>query len=118
MELGRTRTFGTGLALAALVVAAAALGLALLVSGPKVPEIPVSVPRGQQATEQEMEEAWENLVDAIRREDQEEALRIAEWLDEQHNLKAKAHITGVVQDWCALSGQELDFCQEEDSETK
>lgn len=119
MELGRTRTFRTGLALVALVVATAALGLALLASEPKIPEIPAPAPRIQRATEQEMERAWENLVDAIQREDQVEALRIAEWLDEQRGFEAHVIIiTKIVQDWCALNGQESDFCKEEDSETE
>ena len=116
MELGRTRTFGTGLALLALVVAAAALSLALLASGPKVPEIPVPAPKIQQATEQEMKQARENLVDAIRREDQVEALRIAEWLDEQRGFEAHVIvITKIVQEWCAHSSQEWDFCKEGDN---
>jgi len=116
MELGRTSTSKMGLGLIALIVALAALWLAFSASGPKVPEIPVPVPKVQRATEQEMEQARENLVDAIWRRDQVEALRIAEWLDEQHGFEAHVIvITKVVRDWCALNGQELDFCKEEDS---
>jgi hypothetical protein len=55
-------------------------------------------------------------VDAIQREDQVEALRIAEWLDEQHGLKT--HATEVVQDWCKHKSQSWDFCEEEDNEIK
>jgi len=91
------RTPRTSLALMALMATAAVMiGLLFLAPSLETPDVPIPAPKAQ-AIEQEMEQAWENLVDAIRREDQVEALRIAEWLDKQHGLKK--HATEVIQDW-------------------
>lgn len=110
----RMSTSGSILAPLALVVVVAAIGLAVLM--PALDEATLPAPEAQTTEEQEMEQAWENLVDAIQREDQVEALRLAEWLDEQQASKSNtAPIANleIVKTWCALRGEVEGICKEE-----
>lgn len=112
--MGRTSTFQTGLVLIAMLVVAIAIGWLFL--APALETISISIPAAEvRATEQEMEEAWQNLVDAIQREDQQEALRLAEWLDEQQSSESSTAPTAnleIVKTWCALRGEVEGICKE------
>lgn len=115
----RMSTFNSGLVVAALVVVAAALGLVLL--APALDN--VSLPAPREATEADVAQAWEGLVDAIDRRDEAEAVRLAEWLDARLAAGGKASPTtdgDVVRAWCDLGEHQWDFCEEatiDDDET-
>ena len=62
-----------------------------------------------------------NICQILTEEDQVEALRIAEWLDEQQASKSSTVPTvnlEIVKMWCALRGEVEGICKKVDNEAK
>ena len=108
------KTFDKRLALAALVVVAAALGLLLFLGS--VDDDGISLPVPGEATEATAEKIWEQLSAAIQHDDNKEAKRLATWLDERLKTQGRdltLPYSRIVQLWCKMGGHGYDFCEEE-----